>query len=254
MVETSRDGGLCGRLAALTVMIGVACSSPSGPESCTGVSTALPGAVCVNMDAAGDLTRYRALIEAEVERTLEAIREIVPISDLQISIIADPARVIPEIGIGGFTPSRSEVQIFGDPTLPDVEGILEGELLGILSHEIHHALRRRSVGYGSTLLQAAVSEGLADHFALEVGGGEPPPWSVALTPGELEVWLPEVVARTSGSYDHSEWFFGTTPSIPRWTGYAVGFELVRRYIEEHPGARASGLIGEPASSFIPSAQ
>ena len=65
------------------------------------------------------------------------------------------------------------------------------------------------------------------------------------------MWIPEVEARASGSYSHAEWFFGTTPGTPRWTGYAVGFELVRAYLEAEPTRRASALVDEPAASFVP---
>ena len=71
------------------------------------------------------------------------------------------------------------------------------------------------------------------------------------TEKELATWIPEVLTHDSGPYEHDRWFFGTTTSVPRWTGYAVGFELVRRYLEGHPGARASTLVDQPGSVFVP---
>ena len=153
--------------------------------------------------------------------------------------------------MGGFNPSSDEVRLYADSSWPDLAAVLRSELLPQLAHEIHHAMRRRAVGYGSTLLQAAVTEGLADHFSLEVSGATERPWAVALTAAQLTIWIPEVEARASGEYNHAEWFFGTNPSIPRWTGYAVGFELVRAYLNQDPGRRASALVGEPANSFVP---
>ena len=153
--------------------------------------------------------------------------------------------------MGGFNPSADEVRLYADSSRPDLETVLRSELLPQLAHEIHHAMRRRAVGYGSTLLQAAVTEGLADHFSLEVSGGIERPWALALTPAELATWTPEVESRATGGYDHAEWFFGTNPYIPRWTGYAVGFELVRAYMDEDPTRRASAMVGERAESFVP---
>lgn len=72
-----------------------------------------------------------------------------------------------------------------------------------------------------------------------------------MTPDELDRWLPRVLAHRTGPYDHGTWFYGTGPEIPRWTGYTVGFELVRLYLAENTGARASGLVGQPAISFVP---
>ncbi|MGE0554605.1 MAG: DUF2268 domain-containing putative Zn-dependent protease, partial [Gemmatimonadales bacterium] len=165
--------------------------------------------------------------------------------------IADATQVIPEVGMGGLNPSPDEVRLYADPSWPDLELVLRTHLLSQLAHEIHHAMRRRAIGYGSTLLEAAISEGLADHFALEASGGSPPPWALALTPSELSVWIPQVVSRSTGSYVHAEWFFGTNPTIPRWTGYAVGFELVRAHLDRDPTRRASLLVGAPATSFVP---
>ncbi|MES0476805.1 MULTISPECIES: DUF2268 domain-containing putative Zn-dependent protease [Citrobacter freundii complex] len=41
---------------------------------------------------------------------------------------------------------------------------------------LHHAARWQGPGYGSTLGEALVSKGLADHFSLELFGGEPELW------------------------------------------------------------------------------
>jgi hypothetical protein len=228
-----------------------ACSSPSAGEGCSGASTLFSGNVCLDFRSAGALAERRAEFEAEVESALFLVRAVTSIDDLRISIISDAAQVIPEIGLGGFNPSANEIEIYGDPNLPDLSGVIESELFQILAHEVHHVLRRRAVGYGTTLLQAAVSEGLADHFVLELREGEGQPWSVALEPDELEVWLPEVIARANGPYDHEEWFYGTTSGVPRWAGYAVGFALVQKYLDDHPGLTPSGLANEPAIAFIP---
>lgn len=225
-----------------------ACGTGTAPDAC---ATEFPGSVCLDLSGAGALLAHQSAIEEEVARTLDAVQPLLSLTDLRISLIADPNQVIPEIGMGGFNPSAGEVRLYADPSWPDLEGLLRSELLTQLAHEMHHAKRRRLRGYGSTLLQAAVSEGLADHFALEASGGAPPIWVDALTPGELANWIPEVVSHSTGAYNHAEWFYGTNPSIPRWTGYAVGFELVRAYLEQHPTSSASGLAGEPATSFVP---
>lgn len=237
------------RISAVVVGLLVAgCATGPEPPDC---DTELPGSICLDLRAAGSLAAHRSVIEEEVGRTLDVVRPLLDVTGLRIVLIADATQVIPEIGMGGFNPSVDEVRLYADPSLPNLESVLRTHLLPQLAHEIHHAMRRRAIGYGSTLLQAAISEGLADHFALEASGGSPPPWAVALTPSELSVWIPQVVSRSSGSYVHAEWFFGANPTIPRWTGYAVGFELVRAYLDRDPARRASALVGEPAASFVP---
>jgi hypothetical protein len=38
---------------------------------------------------------------------------------------------------------------------------------------------------------------------------------------------------------HEGWFFGANPTLPRWTGYRLGFRLVETYQTAHPGATAA---------------
>ena len=236
---------------ALAAAWTTACETATEPRACGSQATVFPDGVCLDLSAAGGLVEHRSLIEAEVGRTLELARPLLGVSDLRVRVIADPSGVIPEIGIGGFNPSASEIQLFGDASRPDIAAVLREELMSHLAHEIHHAMRRRAIGYGSTLLAAAVSEGLADHFALEIAPASPPIWASALADEELARWIPEVVGRDAGPYDHSRWFHGTDPEIPRWTGYAVGFALVGTKLESRAGLTASELVGEPAASFVP---
>ncbi|RMG28790.1 MAG: hypothetical protein D6730_05025, partial [Bacteroidetes bacterium] len=52
-------------------------------------------------------------------------------------------------------------------------------------------------------------------------------------------------------YDHNKWFFGAGGEVPRWAGYAIGFELVKNYLAAHPSRKPSTLFDEPATSFQP---
>lgn len=233
----------------LACLILAGCTAGTVPSRC---AAEFDGAICLDLSAAGALVEHESVIVGEVARTLAAVQPLLNVTGLRISIVADPSRIIPEVGMGGFNPSADEVDLFADPSLPNLDEVLRSELMRQLTHEIHHAMRRREVGYGSTLFEAAISEGLADHFTLEASGrGSAPPWALALTPGEIAAWLPEIVSRSNGPYDHAAWFLGSDPSIPRWTAYAVGFELVGAYLAPDPARRPSALVGEPASSFAP---
>ncbi|MEQ8329692.1 MAG: DUF2268 domain-containing putative Zn-dependent protease [Longimicrobiales bacterium] len=235
----------------LTAALAFACGSATEPVICSQPSTAFTDGVCLDFSDAGGLIEHRSIIEAEVGRTLDLARPLIGVSDLRIRIVDDRSGVIPEIGMGGFNPSATEVRLFGDAERPDIATVLREELMAQLAHEMHHAMRRRAVGYGSTLLEAAVSEGLADHFSLEVAPGPPPIWASSLDQEALDRWTGEVLARSTGSYNHARWFHGTDPEIPRWTGYAVGFTLVGEKLDTEAGLSPSSLVGEPASSFVP---
>jgi len=199
----------------------------------------------------GKLNEQKDAIKTVVKETVSLVNKKMDVENLKIRINVSLSNVIPEIGIGGFNPSEQEITISIDPNFTNLEQSISIELAPMIVHEMHHAKRRRTIGYGSTLLEASVSEGLADCFAMEIKGIEPPLWSIALTGSELDGWI--VTAQDSwrdGSYDHGKWFFGTSSDVPRWTGYSIGFKLVKDYITENPTKKPSELFNESANSFV----
>lgn len=191
-------------------------------------------------------------IESVVRGTVDLVNAKMPIENLTIRVRTAPSRTIPEIGIGGFNPNANEVIMSLDPNFGDFSNSVAIEFGPLLAHEMHHAKRRRAVGYGETLLEAMVTEGLADSFSVELYGIAPPLWSRALENNELDL-LVDVAMETwnDGGYDHDAWFFGTTVAIPRWAGYSIGFSLVQDYLSQNPSQLPSNLHDEEANSFIP---
>lgn len=239
---------------ALTIcLLCSTCTKPEEIQSCEASYTLLAeNRICMEIEHADLSVEQISSIEEIMTRGITSIHALMPIDSLLVRIVDNPSMIIPEIGIGGFNPDEQEVIIAIDVGFNAIDQSLEEELIPMLAHEIHHAKRRRSVGYGHTLLEASVSEGLADHFSIEVTGIEPPLWSVALAEAELQAWT-DTASTTwnQPGYDHYAWFFGTDQRIPRWAGYSIGFELVNRYVSTHPTARASLLHNEPANSFVP---
>lgn len=229
------------------------CSKPDDDQLCAASSiVSATDHICLVFEHNGLSDVQRNIIASKVSAGMAAINSLMPINNLRIRIVEDPSIIIPEIGLGGFNPNGEEVMLAINTGFHDIAGTLEANFIPLLSHEVHHAKRRRSVGYGNTLLQAVVSEGLADHFSVEVTGIAPPPWSVALTTDELQAWTATASATWNQlSYNHAAWFFGADPTIPRWAGYAIGFELVNNYLLDHPDKRPSTLHTEPAGSFLP---
>lgn len=186
--------------------------------------------------------------------TVSAVRALLPASTsgVTIRILAGTSSVIPEIGMGGFTASTSEIRLTFDPASAALPGVLPTELFPLLAHELHHVARFRAIGFNSNLLDAMITEGLADQFSIEVAGIHPPMWSTALTEAELETW--SAIAREhwfDSPWNHDAWFFGTDPNVPRWAGYSIGFDLTSKFLRGHPDRFPSQLHGEPSSAFIP---
>jgi hypothetical protein len=88
---------------------------------------------------------------------------------IRIDVRVDPMLVIPETGVGGLTDESGDVRIAIDVERRDLRESLETWVPAMVAHEVHHSSRiRTGTGYGATLGEALVSEGLADHFASQV--------------------------------------------------------------------------------------
>jgi hypothetical protein len=179
--------------------------------------------------------------------TTRRVQELFPDLATTVRIRVDPGATIPEMGVGGFTDvGTGTVTISLDPDRPGFERTLRTWLPITLAHELDHSERtRRGPGYGDTLLQAMVSEGMADAFARQALPGSPPiPWDHALDPiEEYVLWrqsLPHLGQRQS-SAGHALWFYGTG-RIPRWAGYTIGHHIVASYLLRHPRMTAAEIV------------
>ena len=201
------------------------------------------------LDAEGRLAPYKRRLEDTFAASVAQLRQLLPVPNVDVVVYVDPADVIPALGMGGFSPAANRVFIAVDPDHAHFVGSLEQEFLYALGHELHHCLRWGTVGYGNTLGEVLVTEGLACHFETELRGGAVPPYATALGPDAIPLLLTK--AKTDlykANYDHAAWFFGTG-SMPLYAGYTLGFELVSSYISRHR-TKASLLYAEPAQGFL----
>lgn len=226
----------------------VACDrrSPSEPGDPPAASS------IVVIDPNGQLAAVEPAIRGLLTSTFETAARAIPAGGVTFLVSPDRARAIPGYGLGGYTPNAFTIEIVADPAFLALAQVLPDRLPPLAAHELHHAARWRGPGYGVTLLEAMVSEGMADHFAVELLGAPIPPWSSALSEASIPHYM--AVARPlfdSTTFDFGAWFFGTDPALPRWTGYALGFRLVERYLDRHPGTSAAGLVHASAELFRP---
>ena len=159
------------------------------------------------------------------------------------------------LGVGSRTTSDHSLLFYFDPKNPNfkVEFVIRG-----LVHECLHPTRFRMPQWQLTLLECMITEGLADHFMIEVLGGEQPAWSRALTKNEIKQYMikvrPILRIRHEWTQEFNEQFFlpwmlfgrkGDDP-VPGWTGYTLGWQMVENYLKAHPESRASSLVFAPA--------
>ncbi len=201
------------------------------------------------LDAEGKLTLYKRRLEDVFTASVAQLKQLLPVPNVDVVVYVDPAYVVPELGTGGFSPAANRIFIAVDPDNAHFVRGLEREFLFCLGHELHHSLRWGAVGYGETLGEVLVTEGLACHFETELRGGAVPPYAAALGPRVLTSLLRKAKTELNNAdYNHPTWFFGAD-SIPLYAGYALGLELVSVYIRERR-TKASRLYAEPAPSFL----
>jgi uncharacterized protein YjaZ len=239
------------RRAAPAVLVWLAMAGCDG-SSPTAPNAPPPSATIVFVDAPA-LAAHEAAITSLLLGAVERARSRLPVGAVRFAVSAQRTRVIPGWGLGGYTTGPNAVDIFVDGAVPALEAILAERLPPLAAHEIHHTVRWQLRGYSwGTLLEAMVTEGLADHFAIELMGSPLPPWCTALPESEIEAYLDLARAELDDpGFDYDAWFFGTGSRLPRWTGYTLGYRLVADYLGRHPGASAASLVGVPAEAFRP---
>jgi uncharacterized protein YjaZ len=195
------------------------------------------------------LAPWRAQMEKLCSKTANWIVERMPLSEVDVVLHRNPYFVIPETGIGGYAPTGNVVQIYLDPNNENFASCFSMELAATLVHELHHCMRWRGPGYGKTLREALITEGLAQNFEAEYRGA-PPFYAVALREDQLkEMRCKAEHDLDNDSYIHADWFFGSEGRrIPRHTGYSLGYEIVNEYLRTCKMSAAQ-LWAESAKAF-----
>lgn len=205
------------------------------------------------LSSSKDLNLFVRELRSVTKSVEMLIKKLVPLDDIDVVFYNNPRATFKESGIGGYTPCANVVFISLDPrNLKFQEGIKK-ELAYTLAHEINHAIRFRTPIYKETLFEAIISEGLANHFAMEVTGRKNPPlWSVALTQKQKNIFLERASREWNMStYDHNAWFYGSAVrKIPRWVAYTLGYDFVATYLQKYPKTLASQLISSKASLYL----
>ena len=127
------------------------------------------------LNAQKKLTAHSEWLRTSLTDTYERAIQVMQIPALDVEVKAGKY-IIPEKGHLGYAPEVGVVFLTVDPENPAFSKNDAQSLERMFAHELHHAARWAGPGYGLTLGEVIVSEGLAGHFSLELLGGEPEPW------------------------------------------------------------------------------
>jgi len=193
----------------------------------------------------------RPLIIEGIKLAISEIRQFLDVTNVEFRVVVFPERTLPDKGMSGAAPNKEQIYLLLDPEHPLLRKSLSEELVAVIAHEYHHTLRYRTVGFGSNLFEAIISEGLAEHFCMEVTGSAPP-WAKQIPEELLAPWRAK--AETiwfNSAYNYPAWFIGLNSDIPHGTGYSIGRNIVGEYLAAHPDERPSTLHATPAEKFLP---
>lgn len=195
------------------------------------------------LNARHALTPVLSEIRAAARDAVARVQDHADLPRFDLVVKGLPGGGVPEWGVGGFAPSAGLIEVTLNPDRFD-----PALLVRTLVHEMHHLIRWDGPGYGKSLGDALVSEGLAGHFVLQVLGGKPDPWDAVMPAPGLARRAMNEWARLD--YDHPRWFMGKG-DIRKWAGYGLGHRLVAEHLAQQPGADAVTLALVRSDAFRP---
>ncbi len=142
--------------------------------------------------------------------------------------------IIPEDGVGGRTRTSDFIEF-----AVNEEKATENLISEMVAHELCHAARwGKNDEWINTLFDSMISEGIATYLEAEFVKDRE----------EKTVFIKTILERTddenkkileefrdqldSKYYDYNTIFFTGNDKLPRWSGYSLGYYLVKKYLEK----------------------
>ena len=161
-------------------------------------------------------------------------------------------------GALGFSLGANATLLFVWPR-GDWEANLRYNVVHEYAHLVRNLLFPRGIAGGrlvymktqqpETLLDAMIAEGISDCFARECLDGARPRWMDAEGDIDIGKMWPRLHRRfaISDATEIRRFLFGDGDRVPAWTGYTLGYTIVRRFLDNNPGATMMRLVSMPAS-------
>ena len=142
--------------------------------------------------------------------------------------------IIPEDGVGGHTRTSDFIEF-----AINEEKATENLISEMVAHELCHAARwGKNDEWINSLFDGVINEGIATYFEAEFVKDRT----------EKTVFIKTILERSdeenekileklrsqldSNYYDYDTIFFNGSNELPRWSGYSLGYYLVRKYLKK----------------------
>ena len=189
------------------------------------------------------ITRANGNLDSKVETIVKAVKEaecyVFPKLkiDWDIDLLVTNRLydiIIPEDGVGGRTRTSDFIEF-----AIDEEKATENLISEMVAHELCHAARwGKNDEWINSLFDGVISEGIATYFEAEFVKDRT----------EKTVFIKTILERSdeeneeileklrsqldSNYYDYDTIFFNGSNELPRWSGYSLGYYLVRKYLKK----------------------
>lgn len=192
-------------------------------------------------------------LKKEILKQAQIAMKVLDLDLLNITIYPKSSWAIPQTGLNGYAPSENWVQLTVDVKnkFKKFNWIINNSLPSTVCHEINHCARWKYIGYGNTLAEAIVSEGLASLFEIEMCKKYKVPWLKITKKEGLDIIkiFNKRNKNKDSFYNHNEWFFGEG-KLPKWIGYKLGFYFINLFKKNNLEIKWKDLMKLPANKFI----
>jgi len=188
----------------------------------------------------------RRAIEVGAVAAIAEVRRLLPGVPALIELTVRPGtNVSPETGQGGDAMPPNGIMLTIDPSRPGgVMAIMNTWLRPFVFHELHHLVRYAAAGGPASLVEHAVTEGMATAFERDFAGATPL-WG--LYPENVAEWATELLALPAET-PRTEWLFRHSDGR-RWMGYKIGTYWVDQ-ARAQSGKSALDLVAMSASEVL----
>ena len=189
------------------------------------------------------ITRANGNLDSKVETIVKAVKEaecyVFPKLkiDWDIDLLVTNRLydiIIPEDGVGGHTRTSDFIEF-----AINEEKATENLISEMVAHELCHAARwGKNDEWINSLFDGVINEGIATYFEAEFVKDRTEKTVFIKTilergDEENEKILEKLRSQLdSNYYDYDTIFFNGSNELPRWSGYSLGYYLVRKYLKK----------------------